>query len=222
MVIGVLLLTGCTNPGKSKASSFSLREKNFPIETIKKNSFNRNLHDYSLADFKKNGQVDYKFFKDWLEDAGFYIDFCDEDITGEDQKEMERTPCEYPAYFLDYFDSEDLFFFTIAHTQILLDGTGFYHFVFDKNKKKILHIDWLASIGGYDDISWDADIIAYDGVFYVKETLNDGSFDSGVDVRIKVKKFIFSADPTIEEVCDSVNYRLKNCFDHDSLPLVWK
>jgi hypothetical protein len=192
--------------------------KKFPIDWIKQNSFNRDSYGHSFTNFDKNGKVDLEFVNTWLKDTSISINFC----TSKNNDNTDE--CPYSAHFVDCYDSQDLFFFTIAEKYSPPAGywnTTFYHFTFDKTKKKVVRRDFLTSIGGTEDgTSSKSDVeLLYsstnESALRVTETnketlaeIDDYFYDK---ITVTYKKFTFSKSPTVEELCDSVSYTIKSC-----------
>lgn len=215
----------------------TLKNERFPIEWIKKNSFERGSKNYLLTDYEINAKVDYPFYKNWLQDNNFEMEFCNlENITPQQRKEMKQSGyddfCEYSAgksyYLVDHHDSDDLFFFTIAEKYSPPAGywnTSFYHFTFDKTKNKIIYRDFLTAVGGTEDgTSWKSDIELVNSstnetVFEITETESEvlAEIDNYVydSIIVKRKRMIFSKNMTVKELCDSVSYNMKSCENLD-------
>lgn len=209
----------------------TLKNESFPIEWIKKNSFDRSSaksFEYFLK-FEQNAKVDYSFYENWLKAKWHSRDICNpDDISATHRKEMKTLgyddPCEFSTYFVDHFDSNNLFFFTIAN-KMNPAPAGFFtikyhHFVYDKNQKKIIHADELTSSGFWESGSWDSKIeYVYtnkdETIFKIAETEREllAEIDNYVydSISVKRKKLIFSKNHTIKELCDSVRYNMKSC-----------
>lgn len=233
LILSMIATWVTSRPNSTSKQPDSHTNTELPVGMIRQNSFDRSSGHYLFTDYERNGKVDYEFRKNWLENESFEIEFCDpKNMTLEQKKEMEQNGyddfCDYLTgtsyYFLDHFDSENLFFFTIAKKYYPFPeywNTGFYHFIYDKNKKKIIHVDFLTSIGGTEaGTSWKSDVeleVSTDeSVFWITETnkevlaeINgDYSYDN---IVVKRKKLVFSKKPTVEEMCDSISYNIKSC-----------
>jgi hypothetical protein len=144
----LFILTSCTAKKQTNEKTTEVSSI-FPIEYIAQVAPKRQL-SYNLGskDYPNLKRIDSLFFKKWFNNLAanntkFKIEF----------DEYSR------YYFFDYQDFDKKFLFSILHN----DEVGYnnlFHFTFDKEKKKIVQVDFIAQTGS-DGGDSNADVLQY-------------------------------------------------------------
>ena len=187
--------------GACKNSNRASIKTDFPIAFIKKQAKSRvpsmNMEEVVL---EKLVPIDSIFFKKWI--AGQKVnDISDFTI------EFNRY---YRYYFFDFQDTEKVFLFTILED----DEVGYnnlFHFMFDKDKKKIAQVNLISQTGSDGGIS-DVDFLSYNSphilirttVTKEEEDITDGVLQNYDSVITKIE---FLLPKTVYSILDSYHFR---------------
>jgi hypothetical protein len=178
----------------------------FPIDFIRQVSLDRKNH-YNLdsLDLSKLKAIDTNFFKKWFDNVS---------VNNVDFKIQFDSYSHY--YFFDFRDQDKKFLFSIIHD----DEVGYYnlfHFTFDKEKDKLVQVDYVAQTGG-DGGHGNVDILNYNktgDILYLTSISTFGEdFDKGYTRQFDstTNKIEFDLPKTKYKIIDSLS-RLDTIWD---------
>ena len=178
------MLTSCSNQQEKTQSSTSTNQVDtFPIDYVRQVSSDRQAH-YNLdsLDLSKLKSIDTMFFKKWFDNIS---------VNNIDFKIQFDNYSRY--FFFDYKDLDKKFLFSIIHD----DEVGYdnlFHFTFDKEKSKIVQVDYIAQTGG-DGGHGNIDILDYNKSGDLLTLTSISTFDEDFD-----KGYTRQYDSTINKI----------------------
>lgn len=180
----IFVLTSCSNQQEKTQSSTSTNQVDtFPIDYVRQVSSDRQAH-YNLdsLDLSKLKSIDTMFFKKWFDNIS---------VNNIDFKIQFDNYSRY--FFFDYKDLDKKFLFSIIHD----DEVGYdnlFHFTFDKEKSKIVQVDYIAQTGG-DGGHGNIDILDYNKSGDLLTLTSISTFDEDFD-----KGYTRQYDSTINKI----------------------